>query len=207
MGKYPGYAAVITKPVSAPVAGPCHTPAHRGSIKSDSKILCLLAHHEVGLCPLTLTPGLVTEKQDIAEAMPAHQKRAGIHSSECQPNHSRELCLHRPVMLQPQTGRWEAHGPGYTKHRWSIPPGNARETHNCLGRDPLRTHMPQRSHPHRCPKPWPNSASPTFSDPCSHLHLSKMCLSVVSTHLWGSPHAVHSSKGVPTIFLLRLLTQ
>lgn len=63
IGKYPGYAAVITKPVSPQAAGPCHMAAHRGSIKSDSKILCHLAHHEVRFCPLTLTPGFVTDNR------------------------------------------------------------------------------------------------------------------------------------------------
>ena len=51
-------------------------PAHSGSTKSGSKILCHLAHHEVGLSP-HLDLGTVTDREDIAKGIPGWQRGAG----------------------------------------------------------------------------------------------------------------------------------
>lgn len=130
------------------------------------------------------------------------RKKLGIHSSKSAWSLS-GVCLHGPVELcrrHWQVGKHMAQN----VHDADGPPqlGRDSETHNCLDREPRRMHVPHRSHLHCCPTPQPTPASCAFSDPSSHLYLSKMCLPVVSTHWWGNrPKLSILARGFLPIFL------
>ena len=167
--------------------GPCHMPAHSGSIKNGSKILSHLAHHKLGLSPhldSVLCDWQIGHNRSNAGLA---EKRAGntqlgdtiLISYQC----FTFTALHAPAK---ESGRWgETNTLTLDTHLGLARPRRLVTAWGCQWNPQLPligNHCPSRNHPAVAPYPSPPSASPASSDPCSYLVLSKMLLSTIFTH-------------------------